>query len=293
VDKSYAPDSIEVCRTLSSLRSCVSEWRRNGERIALVPSGGRLHDGHIKLCELARQHADRIVYSMFVNRRQFSSKERSDVQNANAADHTAALDAAGIDLIYAPPEEEFHQAGDATRISVGDVSAPFEGESRPHYFPGLVLAMTKMINRVGPDIVVLGERDFQKTVVMRRLVADLDMPVEIITLPTVRDADGLPLSWRNAELSKTNRAVASEFFPILTSIVDELSRGTPVAQALEVGRTRLLIAGFEKVDYLALVNGDDLTPILTPSLGGRLLAAVKLERVRLIDNLPVAPQKAD
>jgi pantoate--beta-alanine ligase len=280
---------LSVARTVAALRAKVAAWRAGGERVALVPTMGGLHEGHLALVRRARDLAPRVVTSLFVNPTQFAPGEDFEAYPRDEARDAALLVAAGCDLLYAPTAGEMYPGGFSTTVTVGEVSAPLDGISRPHHFAGVATVVSKLLNQCGPDVAVFGEKDYQQLMVIRRLVRDLDMPVEIVGLPTVRDADGLALSSRNAYLTPEQRPIAGQLNAIIKATAEAVRGGEAVETAEARALAALGKAGFEKIDYLEVRGADDLGrlgpgPAAKPA---RVFVAARLGRTRLIDNWPV------
>lgn len=280
---------LPVARDTGDLRRVVAAWRAAGLRIGLVPTMGALHAGHLSLVTLALARADRVVASIFVNPTQFGPAEDFAAYPRAEAEDAARLAAAGCHLLYAPDAAAMYPAGFATTVTVEGVSRGLCGDHRPGHFEGVATVVTKLLLRVLPDVAVFGEKDYQQLQVIRRLVADLDIPVEIVGGPTVREADGLALSSRNAYLTAGERAVAPTLYRVMTACVDALDPGHAAAPVLEAGIRRLMAAGFTEVEYLALRDAETLAPLdaRPADRPARLLAAARVGRTRLIDNLPV------
>jgi pantoate--beta-alanine ligase len=281
--------SPPVVRTVSELRGQVAVWRAAGERVALVPTMGGLHAGHLSLVRLARERAQRVVASLFVNPTQFAPGEDFAAYPRDEARDAALLAAEGCDLLYAPTPAEMYPAGFTTTVSAGAVSLPLDGRSRPQHFAGVATVVAKLLNQCTPDIAVFGEKDYQQLLVIRRLARDLDMPVEIVGAPTVRAEDGLALSSRNAYLSHNERPVAGRLNEIIRAAAEALGAGEPVAAVEARGLAALAEAGFAEIDYLEVRGAEDLArlgpgPVAMPA---RIFAAARLGRTRLIDNWPV------
>lgn len=281
------PSAIKTARDVAALRSALSAWRAAGETVALVPTMGALHEGHLSLVRLASEAASRVVVSIFVNRLQFASDadfaayphaERAD------ADMLAASSAA---LIYAPGAETMYPLGYATTVAVGGPAQGLEGDMRPGHFAGVATVVTKLFLHCAPDVAVFGEKDYQQLLVVQRLVRDLDLPLRILAAPTIREADGLACSSRNALLTPTERAVAPALYRTLVALVAEVEAGADIPRACASAEQSLRTAGFESVDYVALRDAETLAPLDRVSRPARALAAARLGRVRLIDNLPV------
>lgn len=280
---------LPLARDLAALRAAVGGWRAAGERVALVPTMGALHEGHLSLVRLGRAHADRVVVSLFVNPTQFAPGEDFDAYPRDEARDAALLAEAGCDLLYAPTVEVMYAPGFATRVTVSGVSEPLDGQARPHHFGGVATVVAKLLIQCAPDVAVFGEKDYQQLQVIRRLVIDLDLPVEIVGAPTARAEDGLALSSRNAYLSRHERPIAARLNRILAEAAEALRRGEPVAAVETAARAALDEAGFEKVDYIEARNPDDLARLGPGPLAGpaRILAAAWLGKTRLIDNMAV------
>jgi pantoate--beta-alanine ligase len=285
---SQAPP-LPVVRTVAALRAVVADWRRDGEKVALVPTMGALHDGHASLIRLARSRAERTIATIFVNPKQFGPNEDFAAYPRGEAADAALLAAKGCDLLYAPGVEAIYPQGFATTVSVSGLTTVLDGAARPGHFDGVATVVTKLLTQAGPDLAVFGEKDYQQLLVIRRLARDLDLPVEIVGAPTARAEDGLALSSRNAYLDPQQRLVAGRLNIVLAEAAAALARGSGVAPVVAAARARLLAAGFERVDYVEARGAEDLSeqgpgPIAAPS---RLFAAAWLGRARLIDNMAI------
>jgi len=280
------PPPLPVVRTVAALRSQVSAWLARGERIGLVPTMGALHEAHLALVRLAGERADRVVVSVFVNPTQFAPTEDFAAYPRDEARDAALLAGVGCDLLYAPPTEEIYPSGFSTCVTVSGVSAPLEGVSRPQHFAGVATVVAKLLIQAAPDVAVFGEKDYQQLLVIRRLARDLDLPVEIVGMPTVRADDGLALSSRNAYLTAGERRVAARLNLVLRAAAGALAAGERVDTVEAKALACLEKAGFAAVDYFEARAADDLGrlgpgPADRPA---RVLAAVRLGRARLIDN---------
>jgi pantoate--beta-alanine ligase len=283
--------TIDLASTVADLRRRVSAWRRTGDTVALVPTMGALHDGHLALVRRARSLCDRSVASVFVNPTQFAPHEDFQSYPRDTSGDTAKLAAARCDLMYAPTAEEMYPPGFATGITVGGPSQGLCGAARPQMFPGVALVVAKLLLQARPDVAVFGEKDYQQLQVIRRLVRDLDIPVDIVGVPTVREPDGLALSSRNAYLTPDERAAAPELQDSLATAAARIEAGEgPVDAVLSEVRERLAAAGFGRIDYVELRDAETLDPVTAPVRPARLLAAAWLGRARLIDNVPVAAE---
>jgi len=256
-------------------------------RVALVPTMGALHAGHMALVAEARDRADKVIATIFVNPAQFGEGEDFGRYPRREADDAAMLEAAGCDLLWTPSVADIYPDGFATKISVSGVSDRWEGEARPGHFDGVATVVAKLLLAVQPDIALFGEKDFQQLAVIRRLVADLGLPVEIVGVPTVREADGLALSSRNAYLSREERERAVALPNALKAARDALRANAPVSGVLQAAKQSLIDAGFLRIDYLALVDASTLEPLEQPKGEMRLIAAAVIGTTRLIDNIAV------
>ncbi|MGX5851084.1 pantoate--beta-alanine ligase [Mesorhizobium sp. PL10] len=266
----------------------VAAWRREGLRIAVVPTMGALHEGHLSLVRAALAKADRVIVTLFVNPRQFNNADDLAAYPRTEHDDAAKLASAGAHILYAPDAADIYPQGFGTTVSVGGVSEGLCGTFRPGHFDGVATVVTKLLLQTGADLAFFGEKDFQQLHVVRQLVRDLDIPIKIIAGPTVREADGLAMSSRNARLSLAERHRAPRLAEILGQTARQLSSGESIQRALTVGREAILAAGFSKVEYLELRSERDLASILTLDRPARLLVAAWLGETRLIDNLQVA-----
>jgi pantoate--beta-alanine ligase len=278
--------SVQTIRDRASLKAAVASFREAGATVALVPTMGALHAGHMALIEAARGPAVRVVASIFVNPRQFGPNEDLAQYPRREASDARMLNEAGCDLLWAPSVEEMYPDGFATTVSVSGVSEGLDGAERPGHFDGVATVVAKLFNQVGPDLAYFGEKDFQQLAVIRRLVADLDIPVEVVSVPTQREDDGLALSSRNVYLLPEERERAVALPRALGVAARAIGRGDDAAQALADARTTLTSAGFE-VDYVTLVNAETLTPDPAADRPRRLLAAARLGNTRLIDNIAI------
>jgi len=279
--------SLPIVRTVADLRAQVAAWRREGLRIGFVPTMGALHDGHLSLVRLARTRADRVVASVFVNPTQFGPNEDFDAYPRDEARDSELLAGAGCDLMFAPSVAEMYPPGASTTVTVAGVSEPLDGQARPGHFAGVATIVTKLLNQCAPDVAVFGEKDFQQLQVIRRLVRDLDLPVEIVGAPTARAEDGLALSSRNAYLSEAERRVAPRLNAALREVLEKVRAGQPVEAAEHDAVAALLAAGFGKVDYVEVREPATLARLGPGPASGpvRVLGAAHLGRTRLIDNI--------
>lgn len=279
--------SMPIVRTVAELRAVTAAWRRVGERVALVPTMGALHAGHLALVAEGRRRADRVLATIFVNPKQFGANEDLDRYPRQEGADAEALEAAGCDLLFAPSAAEMYPPGFATNISIAGVTEDLDGAARPGHFDGVATVVAKLLNQAQADVAVFGEKDYQQLLTIRRLARDLDIPTEIVGYPTVREADGLALSSRNAYLSAAERAQAVELPRALHAAAEALRGGSDVETALLAATQRLLAAGFASIDYVELRDAATLAPLATLDRPARLLAAARIGSTRLIDNLAV------
>jgi len=282
-----ATGDIAVARTVAALRDAVGGWRAKGERVGLVPTMGALHRGHLALVEAAHGQCERLVASLFVNPKQFGPREDFAAYPRDEAADLAKFREAGVDLVFAPSVEEMYPPGFGSNIRIAGVSEALEGAHRPGHFDGVATVVAKLLLQCLPDAAFFGEKDYQQLMVVRRLVRDLDIPVRIEGVPTVREPDGLALSSRNVYLSLEERRVAPRLYRVLNDTAAVLrERPDAAVPALAGGISALDGAGFV-TDYLELRDAADLSPMMTLDRPARLLAAARLGRTRLIDNIAV------
>ncbi|MET0361115.1 MAG: pantoate--beta-alanine ligase [Sphingobium sp.] len=285
---------MQIIRNLSTLYDVLRSVRAAGERIALVPTMGALHDGHMSLVRAGRQRAERVVVSIFVNPTQFGPNEDFDAYPRTEAADVAVLEAEGVDFLWAPGVGEMYPSGFATSVSVAGISEVLDGAARPGHFDGVATVVSKLLGQVRPDVALFGEKDYQQLAVIRRLVLDLNLQVEIVGVPTARADDGLALSSRNAYLNEAERAAALALPRALNAAAEAILTGTPVAKALSAAHDAIAAAGFGPIDYIALCDAATLLPLESLDRPGRLLAAARIGigrensfTTRLIDNLSV------
>jgi pantoate--beta-alanine ligase len=255
--------------------------------LALVPTMGALHAGHMALVEEAKRRADKVAATIFVNPAQFAANEDFGRYPRREGEDARMLEDAGCDLLWLPSVSDIYPEGFSTSIRVAGVSERWEGEARPGHFDGVALVVAKLLISARPDGAMFGEKDFQQLVVIRRMAANLNIPAEIVGVPTVREEDGLALSSRNAYLSADERERASALYRALDYARSAILDGTPVRLALDTARKSLVEAGFSRIDYFALVDAATLQPLEAPAGEMRLIAAAVIGATRLIDNLPL------
>ncbi|HEU4839501.1 MAG TPA: pantoate--beta-alanine ligase [Micavibrio sp.] len=272
--------------SISALRSFVADSRKAGKTVALVPTMGALHDGHIELVRQGLARADICIPYIFLNPMQFAPTEDLASYPQTLDADLEKLRAVKASAVYLPRVEEQYPQGFATRITLSGVALPLEGERRPIMFDGVATVVTKMLLQCLPDIALFGEKDWQQLQVIKRMVRDLDIPVEILGVPVVRDENGLALSSRNAYLSAEQYKVAIQLNKILHALASDVKAGTSIPSAEEKALAALQKAGFESIDYVTVRDAETL---LEPQKGAnlRVLAAVRLGKARLIDNMPL------
>lgn len=282
---SYA---IPVARTVGDLRAAVSEWRQEGLRVGLAPTMGALHDGHLSLVDLVKTKADRAIVSIFVNPTQFAPHEDLDAYPRTEAADAEKLGGRG-DMIFAPNAAEMYPQGFSTTVSVSGVSEPLEGQARPTHFAGVATVVSKLLLQALPDVAAFGEKDWQQLQVIRRMVADLDIPVEILGGAILREADGLAMSSRNVYLSPDERKAAGQLNVIVRETAAKVAAGAIIPEATREGADRIRALGFDHVDYLEVRDAATLDIFPTGHITGpaRILVAARIGRTRLIDNMPV------
>jgi pantoate--beta-alanine ligase len=277
-----------VVRTLPALHRAVARLRQTHQSIALVPTMGALHQGHLSLVRLAAERARHVIVSIFINPAQFAPTEDLASYPRTLDTDLAALAGSGADLVWVPAAQTMYPAGFATQIVPGGpASVDLEDKFRPHFFTGVATVVAKLFLQCRPDIAVFGEKDYQQLKVIASLARDLDLPIKILGAPIVRESDGLAMSSRNAYLSAGERAVAPTLHRVLTDCADKIARGAELAAVIAQGRAAIAHAGFV-LDYLEARHADTLRPIGSAQDGPiRLLVAARLGRTRLIDNVGV------
>jgi pantoate--beta-alanine ligase len=280
---------VQTIRDIDALRKAVAALKKGGRRVALVPTMGALHAGHMALVSEAKARADHVVTSIFVNPTQFGPNEDLASYPRREASDAAMLKEAGCAILWAPDVAVMYPQGHATTISVGGVSGVLDGPARPGHFDGVATVVAKLFGQVAPDVALFGEKDYQQLAMIRRMVRDLDIATEIVGVPTQRDADGLALSSRNVYLTGEERLAASALPRALGEAATAIQDGGDVARALANALQALERAGFGPIDYVALCDADSLEALTFLDRPARILAAARLGKTRLIDNLPVLP----
>jgi pantoate--beta-alanine ligase len=280
---------VQIIRELEPLHEALDELRSGGGTIALVPTMGALHAGHLALVAEARRRAKHVVASIFVNPTQFGPNEDFATYPRREAADATLLEREGVELLWAPGAGTMYPDGPAVTVRAGSLAEGLDGAARPGHFDGVATIVSRLFEQVRPDVALFGEKDYQQLAVIRQLVTTGANGIEIVGVPTQRDADGLALSSRNLYLSEEERRAARALPRALGEAAQAISAGAPPAQALARARERLVRAGFEPIDYLELRDSVTLEPLTVLDRPARLLAAARLGRTRLIDNVPVEP----
>lgn len=283
--------TLKTVHSVAELRAVIAQWRAEGLRVGLVPTMGALHAGHISLTEHIRNHADRVVVSIFVNPTQFGPNEDFGAYPRTLPDDQKMLDAAGVELCFAPSVEEMYPEGFATRVSVdGSLTNVLCGAARPGHFDGVAQIVTKLLLQALPDYAIFGQKDYQQLMVIRRFSTDLNIPVEIIGAPILREEDGLAMSSRNRYLTPDERAVAPTLNRVLSEIVKAAASGAEIGPLLARGREDILLAGFSPIDYLEIRDANTLELVTERVTGpSRVFVAAHLGKARLIDSHAIEP----
>jgi pantoate--beta-alanine ligase len=279
--------SVPIVRTVAELRAIVVQWREEGIRVAVVPTMGALHQGHLSLVRAALEKADRVIVTLFVNPKQFNSAIDLAAYPRTEEVDAAKLAPLGAHLLYAPDIGEMYPRGFATTVTVNGVSEGLCGAVRPGHFDGVATVVAKLFLQTGADLAFFGEKDFQQLHVVRRMARDLDIPITIIPCPTVREPDGLALSSRNVRLSPAERQAAPKLASVLFDAAARIADGANVDATLTEARSGILAAGYSQVEYLELRADEDLAPVQELDRPAHLLAAAWLGETRLIDNVKV------
>jgi len=276
-----------ILRRLSDLRALTTQWHNNGETIGIVPTMGALHQGHLSLVEAAKTDTDRVIATIFVNPKQFNNPEDLAKYPRTETEDAEKLTPYGVDAIYVPDPEEIYPQGFATNISVAGLTDMMEGEFRPGHFDGVATVVAKLFLQTQADRAYFGEKDYQQLMIVRRMARDLDIPIEVIGCPTVRESSGLAMSSRNLLLSPEALDTAANKHRIMRAVAEALKEGAPFDPLAAQAEADLIAAGFEQVEYVQLRCADTLEPLTHASRPARLFAATWLDGVRLIDNIPV------
>ncbi len=279
-----------VFESPSEMQKTVADWKQSGQRVAFVPTMGALHEGHLSLCKIAREHADKVVVSIFVNPTQFGKGEDFKTYPRDMDGDLAKLRDHKIDGVYTPQESDIYPEGVKIILQAGPAAYGLESEFRPGFFDGVATVVQQLFHHVRPDVAVFGEKDYQQLCVIRQMVAELNLPIEIIPGPTMRDNLDLALSSRNAYLSDDELKTARRLSATLKNLAEEITEHPKdVDDLIPVATQGLLEAGFDKIDYLELRADNTLKPLSRLDRPARLLVAAHLGKTRLIDNWPVSP----
>ncbi|TAL01247.1 MAG: pantoate--beta-alanine ligase [Rhodospirillaceae bacterium] len=280
-------DSTVIVRDIDALRRRIGAWRRDHQSVALVPTMGALHNGHLTLMARAQQMADRVVATIFVNPKQFGPREDLAAYPRQESTDFQMLAAAGVHLLFAPDVATMYPKGYATSVRVAGLSTMLDGAHRRGHFDGVTTVVTKLLLQAGPNIALFGEKDYQQLTIIKRLAVDLNIPVDIIGVPTVREGDGLAMSSRNAYLTAAERARAPALYRAITAAAADIAAGGDITAALAVAREKILQAGFSKIDYVDARHEETLARLKSIREPGRILAAAHMGNARLIDNVAI------
>lgn len=280
-------DLPEIVRGLSGLRQRVADWKRAGDLVAVVPTMGALHEGHLSLVRRAASEAQRVIVTIFVNPRQFNNPADLAAYPRTEEADRLKLAGQGADLVFVPEVEEVYPDGFATTVSVSGLSDGLCGAHRPGHFNGVATVVTKLFTMTQADCAFFGEKDFQQLCIVRRLAIDLNLPISVIGCPTYRETDGLAMSSRNVRLTPQGRAQAPALYAELQRVAGELAAGKAMEDCEASARAAILAGGYTEVEYLELRGEAGLAPLSRPSEKARLLVAAWLDGVRLIDNVAI------
>jgi len=278
---------LDIVRTVAEMRSHVSTWRREGLSVALVPTMGSLHAGHLSLMKVGKERSDRVIATIFVNPLQFAPNEDFETYPRREDSDIQKLVEEDIDLLFAPDVNEMYRPDATTTINVGGLTDCLCALSRPGFFDGVATVVTKLLLQALPDIAIFGEKDYQQLLVIKRLATDLDIPVEIIGAPTIREEDGLALSSRNVYLDTKSRSIAPSMYNILNQYASDISNGNDIKKSIQLAKQNMQKSGFEKIEYLDLRSSQTLQACNDIKKPSRLFAAAWLGSTRLIDNLAI------
>jgi pantoate--beta-alanine ligase len=277
-----------ILRRLADLRALTTQWHRDGEVIGVVPTMGALHQGHLSLVEAAKAGCDRVIVTIFVNPKQFNNPE--DLANYPRTEHEDAekLSPYGVDAIYVPDPDQIYPEGFSTTVSVAGLTDVMEGPFRPGHFEGVATVVAKLFQQTQADRAYFGEKDYQQLLVVRRMARDLDIPIEVVGCPTVREPSGLAMSSRNLRLSAEGLQIAAQKNQIMRGMAEKLSQGADFAPIAQAARDTLIEAGFTEVEYIDLRCAETLQALPRVDRPARLFVTAWADGVRLIDNIPVA-----
>jgi len=281
-------ETVKTVATVPALRESVRAWRASGKTVALLPTMGALHEGHLSLAHTGKQHCDRLITSIFVNHAQFAPQEDFTTYPRTFEDDLTKLADHDCDLVWAPSADVMYPDGFATHIEPKGTALGLEADFRPHFFSGVATVCCKLFTQAQPDIALFGEKDYQQLCVIRQIVRDLDLPLDIVGCETIREPDGLAMSSRNAYLSPAERKTAAELHRIISSMANDFRHGGAPPELSASAHQQLLETGFDKVDYVEIRDALTLQPVSTgASSSCRVLVAAWLGKTRLIDNIPV------
>ena len=279
--------TINIVRTVQALRSRVRAWQREGHRVGLVPTMGGLHDGHLALVQESMQQTDRTVATLFVNPKQFGAGDDFGEYPRDEDRDASLFNDEGVHLLFAPDAAEMYPDGFATSVSISNIGDILEGEFRPGFFTGVATVVTKLLVQAGADQAFFGEKDYQQLQVIKRLALDLNISTDITGVTTVRENDGLAFSSRNQYLSAEERKIAPALYRTLCAVAEKIKHCDDIATMEAWGTDELLGAGFAHIDYVSARGVATFEPFTATTGPGRVLAAAKLGKARLIDNVPI------
>ena len=278
---------MQIIRDIAMLHRAVTALKQGGKSVALVPTMGALHDGHLSLVRMGRRVADHVIVSIFVNPTQFGPNEDFAAYPRDEARDAALLADEGVGVLWAPDVATVYPPGHSTHIEVDELGSDYCGAARPGHFDGVATIVAKLFNQARPDVAIFGEKDWQQLAIIRRMARDLDFGLDILGAPIARDTDGLALSSRNAYLSPQQRKAAVAFPKALKTAVAALANGGDMYETLAKAEAAIIAGGFDSVDYIALADPDSLERLDAFRAPARLLAAARIGKTRLIDNYPV------
>ena len=284
---------MQIVRRIKDFKRALLEWRKEELRIALVPTMGALHDGHLSLVDKAKMRSDRVIGTSFVNPKQFSPDEDLKIYPRNEASDKIKFEKAGASLLFVPSVAEMYPSGYLTKVYVKGISDILEGKYRPHYLSGVATIVSKLLILAKPNIAIFGEKDYQQLCLVRTLVRDLNLEVEILGAPTVRELDGLAMSSRNAYLSSSQRKIAPNLFEELRGVCEIARKNGDIDRACIRATQRLLKKGYDKVDYIVCRDSHTLSKFDPRKNSGRVLGAAWLGKTRLIDNLKISNRQVE
>ncbi|KTE16035.1 pantoate--beta-alanine ligase [Sphingopyxis sp. H115] len=278
---------MQIIRDIAMLHRAVTALKQGGKSVALVPTMGALHDGHLSLVHMAKRVADQVIVSIFVNPTQFGPNEDFAAYPRDEARDAALLAQEAVSVVWAPDVGTMYPGGHSTHIEVAELGADYCGAARPGHFDGVATVVAKLFNQVRPDVAIFGEKDWQQLAIIRRMARDLDFAIDILGAPIARDVDGLALSSRNAYLSAEQRRAATALPDALKAAAKAIAAGGDIGETLAAAEAAIVQGGFDSVDYVALADADSLERLADFRAPARLLAAARIGKTRLIDNYPV------